>query len=81
MLKQTTKYQVIALETGGTPLDKVKSSNLTNPLFLLGNERYGLTKEQLKACSQIISISHQTKTIKSLNVTNAFAIVAWWLYT
>lgn len=69
---------LIAIETGGT--DLFKASQQLAPLragtIIIGSERGGLSQQLLQKCDWQLTIKHDQRIIKSLNVATAFAIAA-----
>lgn len=72
-------HYVVALETGGQPLNTWEPPLDRPILLLLGSERHGLCAPELATAQSVISIPHQTDTVASLNVAAAFAIAAYTL--
>ncbi len=58
----------------------IKEKKYKKVALLFGNERYGLTKEQMFLCHRLVQIPSSAKT-PSLNITHAAAIVFCELFT
>jgi len=72
-------YALWALEQGGDDINDLQVIPTKLVLFL-GNERYGMSNAELTKFDHIVSITHITKPVSSLNVSNAFAIAAYTIY-
>lgn len=73
------KHHVVALETSGQVLSSWQPPHRKPLLILLGSERYGLSKAEIAAAAEVVSVPHRTDSVASLNVAAAFAIAAYTL--
>ncbi len=70
----------IFIEQGGVNYSSLKYTNIKNPLFIFGNERYGIPKELIDSCHRpdtkpiILSIP-QHGVLRSYNVACALSII------
>ena len=74
-LKNQTK-PIIALETTENAENCFQYNWQEQGILILGNEEYGISKELLKLCTAKVAIP-MLGIKKSLNVANAFAIIAY----
>lgn len=64
---------VIAIEKGGTPINEF--SFPTNGVFILGNEKRGVSKDLLLKVAAVVSIPMEDSLLSSINVGSASAVI------
>ncbi len=71
-LLESTKHPVVAFETVEGAENFYNVALPANPVFLFGNERFGLSTETLQKCDKIVRIPMQGRK-NSMNVANSVA--------
>ncbi len=73
---KSNNYTIVALDTIHGALDIKQYKFKKKTAILVGNERYGLSKEILKYCQDFVYIDMPGNT-KSMNVSHALAIAVF----
>lgn len=79
MFIQKNNFYLIIVEQDGQNLNNVNFTCIPTdkiPLFVLGNESYGVPDYILRNCDIIVTIP-QIGVIKSMNVTTAHSLILW----
>jgi tRNA G18 (ribose-2'-O)-methylase SpoU len=81
-LKRAKKagYAVIGIETIPDSLSYAEYLWPEKGIVVLGNEEYGITEDVMKACDDFVHLP-MSGYKNSVNVANAFAVIAFHLYT
>lgn len=81
-LKQAKKagYAIIGIETIPDSLSYAEYPWPEKGIVVLGNEEYGITEDVMKACNDFVHLP-MSGIKNSVNVANAFAVIAFHLYT
>ncbi len=73
-------YMIIGMETIPDSLSYEKYPWPEKGIVVLGNEEYGISEDVMKACDDFVHLP-MSGIKNSVNVANAFAVVAFHLYT
>jgi 23S rRNA (guanosine2251-2'-O)-methyltransferase len=81
-LKRAKKgnYTIIGIETIPNSLSYVEYPWPEKGIVVLGNEEYGISEDVMKACDDFVHLP-MSGIKNSVNVANAFAVIAFHIYT